>query len=170
MDSLRNAIQVTKKRTEVCFAFCYMLCMKEWIEAAMAFANLKQASLQRLLSEKYQWPDGRVKINRLLSGQQLGAQEMLEISAVTGYPVPDVPNQNEASWQGKLEAALSYAGHINASPDEALAIFAKHVPLTIVPQSASSLQHDYSADKIEAVVSALKELLPEGKGRRATLP
>lgn len=70
----------------------------DWVEAALEHSQLKQAEAARRLSQRFGWPDDRSVINKILKGRRmLDAKEMLDISEVTGFPLPvdeTTPAQN----------------------------------------------------------------------------
>lgn len=69
-----------------------------WVEAALAHSQLKQAELARQLSHRFGWREDRSVINKILKGRRmLDAKEMLDISEITGFPLPvdeSTPAQN----------------------------------------------------------------------------
>lgn len=70
---------------------------QEWITAVLQHSQLSQAELVRRLHQRYGWSNDRSIINKIKTGvRSLDAREMLEISELTGFPVPieeDAPPQ-----------------------------------------------------------------------------
>jgi hypothetical protein len=65
--------------------------LSEWVQRALDHAGMKQAELARILRDQ----SGLVTIDRsalnkiVLGTRKLSAEEMLEVSRITGYPIPD---------------------------------------------------------------------------------
>lgn len=62
---------------------------RNWVEAALAHSKLKQAEVSRRLSQRFGWRDDRSLLNKIIKGRRiLDAKEMIEISEITGFPLP----------------------------------------------------------------------------------
>jgi repressor LexA len=61
----------------------------QWVAEALEHANIKQAELARRLHHQFGWADDRSMINKILKGRRdVSASEMMEISEITGFPLP----------------------------------------------------------------------------------
>lgn len=68
---------------------------KEWVERALQHSGLTQAALAREMHNRFNTPDDRSLINKMLkAGRKVQAIEMLRIAKITGYPLPEnfLPN------------------------------------------------------------------------------
>lgn len=76
-----------------------------WTKRALDHKGWKQAELARQLHDRFQWSDDRSVINKLVQGARaLKADEMKQISALTGYPIDDdaPPKPLEHQPNGKI--------------------------------------------------------------------
>lgn len=63
--------------------------MAQWVEAAIAHAEIDQAELARRLAERLRADFDRSKVNKIvLSRRKVSADEMLAIEEITGFPAP----------------------------------------------------------------------------------
>jgi hypothetical protein len=64
--------------------------LPEWVKRAHEHAGMTQADLSRVLVQAgLTWVD-RAAVSKVIKGERvLKAEEMLEISRITGYPIPD---------------------------------------------------------------------------------
>lgn len=76
--------------TDVCRAFRYPLAMMEdWLQQALESSGMKQAELARQLHAKFNWPDDRSVINKVLKHKRkLSAIEAMQIAKITMHPLP----------------------------------------------------------------------------------
>lgn len=71
------------------FVFRYNERMKDWVASALKHSGMSQAELARALASQRNWPENRSIINKIVNGHRdISAQEMMDISEVTGYPAP----------------------------------------------------------------------------------
>jgi hypothetical protein len=64
--------------------------LSEWVQAALDHANMKQAELSRAMLQSGLSTIDRSAVNKVVLGtRKLSADEMLEISRITDYAVPD---------------------------------------------------------------------------------
>jgi plasmid maintenance system antidote protein VapI len=57
----------------------------EWVQKALEHADIKQVDLSRALNH----PDRSI-VNKMVHGtRSLSAEEMVEVSRITGYAIPD---------------------------------------------------------------------------------
>lgn len=81
--------------------------MKDWVISAIKHANMDQATLARGLTEKLGLNEDRSIVNKLVKGRrQLGADEMLAISDLTGYPIPGHVPLFEAAVSAGIDLAV----------------------------------------------------------------
>ncbi len=85
--------------------------MKDWVNAALEYSQLSQAELARKLANDYGWSDNRSIFNKILNGdRELKAEEMLDISNATGFPLPGVETARNEPGLRRVEVA----GHVQA--------------------------------------------------------
>ena len=64
--------------------------LSEWVQRALDHAGMKQAELSRVLVQSGLRTIDRSAVNKVVLGtRKLSAEEMLEVSRITGYPIPD---------------------------------------------------------------------------------
>jgi hypothetical protein len=102
-----------------------------WVKQAIEFARsshkgvgrkLNQAELGRKLTSALGREIDRAAVNKMTKGiRSLAADEMLEISRITGFPVPTAHKDNDPAklWESFTEEALSvvYADDPDAAQD-----------------------------------------------------
>lgn len=63
--------------------------MDTWLKQALTTSGMTQAELSRRLTNRFNWPEDRSIINKILKGRRgLSATEAVQISDTTGYPLP----------------------------------------------------------------------------------
>ena len=64
--------------------------LSDWVQRALDHAGMKQAELSRALIQSGLSTIDRSAVNKVVLGtRKLSGEEMLEVSRITGYPVPD---------------------------------------------------------------------------------
>jgi hypothetical protein len=64
--------------------------LPQWVKCAHEHAGMNQADLSRALAQAGLTSVDRAAVSKVIKGQRvLKAEEMLEISRITGYPIPD---------------------------------------------------------------------------------
>jgi hypothetical protein len=64
--------------------------MASWAEKAIEHAGMSQADLSRVLVQAGLTSVDRAAVSKVIKGERvLKAEEMLEVSRITGYPIPD---------------------------------------------------------------------------------
>lgn len=64
--------------------------LPRWVQAALDHADMKQADLSRALIQAGLRTVDRSAVNKILLGtRKLSGDEMLEVSRITGYPLPE---------------------------------------------------------------------------------
>ena len=64
--------------------------LSEWVQRALDHAQMKQAELSRALIQSGLSTIDRSAVNKVVLGtRKLSAEEMLEVSRITDYPIPD---------------------------------------------------------------------------------
>lgn len=80
----------------------------QWVKEVLEEKRLGQAELARRIQDRFKKPFDRSIINKLVLGKRvLSAEEMFEISEVTGHPIP--PRGFHPDWKVALEAAVKKA-------------------------------------------------------------
>lgn len=87
--------------------------MQNWVISALKHSGLSQAELARELTANYKWADNRSILNKIITGDRgLAANEMIDISMATGYPVPGLGVEEEQPKIRKvIVAAYIQAGN-----------------------------------------------------------
>lgn len=103
--------------------------MQKWVAEAVASSGKSQAEVVRLLHAQFNWADDRSVINKIIKGRRdVSADEAMQISSVTGYPLDgqvrrplvssydpdeadsenqdDFPNFSREHWKPTTEGAL----------------------------------------------------------------
>lgn len=84
---------VVNLNTEQCCDFRYIqnMEMHEWLQKAIAFANLSQSELARRLTDSLGRPVDRAAVQKMTKpgGRRIKADELLAIVAITGYPLSE---------------------------------------------------------------------------------
>lgn len=67
---------------------------KEWLKQALEHSGISQAELARELHKRFNWPDDRSAINKILKDRRrIKATEMVQISEITGFRLPESFNR-----------------------------------------------------------------------------
>lgn len=87
--------------------------MKDWANQALEYSGFSQAELARKLSQEFGWSDNRSILNKILTGDRdLKADEMLDISEATKFPLPGAETPKREPGLRRVEvAAYVQAGH-----------------------------------------------------------
>jgi hypothetical protein len=96
--------------------------LSSWVKQAIKFAGTSQAVVGRKLTTALGREIDRAAVNKLTKGSRaLAADEMLEISRITGFPVPNTHKDLDLVklWESFTEEALSvvYADDPHAAQD-----------------------------------------------------
>lgn len=63
--------------------------MNQWVKQALEHAGLSQAEATRRLAARFNWPDDRSILNKMILRRRgVEAAEALQISELTGFPLP----------------------------------------------------------------------------------
>lgn len=111
--------------------------MRNWLAKSIEFSGMSQADIARGLTRAYpgDWPSVRGaenKLTKMLGEQRIKAQQMVQISEVTGYPMP-IDENGTVDWRIMLKKSLSAARKLGALDSELLSIALAEVPVAIVP-------------------------------------
>jgi hypothetical protein len=64
--------------------------LSDWVQRALDYAGMKQAELSRALIQSGLSTIDRSAVNKVVLGtRKLSGEEMIEVSRITGYPIPD---------------------------------------------------------------------------------
>lgn len=105
------SIFVSNIETEMNFESRYIKRMKDWVISAMEHADMSQADLVREMAANYGWSDNRSIVNKIVKGERdLKADEMIDISRATGYPIPSTKPPRQDGLRRVTVAAHVQAG------------------------------------------------------------
>lgn len=79
--------------------------MNQWVKDALQHAGLSQAEATRRLRDRFNWPDDRSILNKMvLRKRGVEAAEALQIAEVTGFPLPREVEQSEGLRHVEVQA------------------------------------------------------------------
>lgn len=98
--------------TDIVATFRYTMdMMNQWVKEALGFAELSQAEATRRLTARFNWPDDRSILNKMTLGKRkIEASEAMQISELTGYPLPLDEDKKTAGIRKVTVAAHIQAG------------------------------------------------------------
>lgn len=119
--------------TDMCTRTRYTFPMiAQWLMDAMAHKGWGQSELARRLTDAYpSWAGDRSKIYKATKGKRkLSAEELYQISDVTGFQIPDgVIDQNaHPTWEEPFRREIRQALSAGARPEELRAIVEDEAP------------------------------------------
>ncbi len=98
--------------TDSVAAFSYISgMMNQWVKEALEHAELSQAEATRRLTARFNWPDDRSILNKMTLGKRkVEASEAMQISELTGFPLPIEEEGKPAGIRKVTVAAHIQAG------------------------------------------------------------
>lgn len=85
--------------------------MNQWVKQALAHAGLSQAEATRRLVTRFNWPDDRSVLNKMIQSRRgIEISEALQIAELTGYPLPREEDQKSDGFRRIEVAAPVQAG------------------------------------------------------------
>ena len=139
----------------------------EWVAGALAYGNISQAECSRRLTEQLRRKIDAAAVNKIVKGTRaLAADEMMAISAITGYPVPGASAAPAPSGQGVDEPTLlrlmseSFRA-FGRSARQSDFLAAAILTIATSPSEIQSLQSDADfSERFRALVDQVRRAAP----------
>lgn len=164
----RNEMQapsVSILETDLRRPIIYHFDMRDWVVKAVEDSRLSQADIVRRLHSQCGWSDNKTIFNKIYTGKrELGAQEMFDISQVTGVPIPALGAKRD--WRTEVKDGLQSALDAGADQHE-IVTFVVDETIRLLAELAHSQGADVRQIVEEATKAARTDIVPQRQQGRS---